>query len=783
MDAAGIQPLLLQSRQRQLITMYNIPVYNQFRFKFTAAFILFVSLLMAAFSYFSLQAAESQFHHLLQREFKGSQVVASNFLNFVEQTALITAKSGAADSHLIEILTGSDMVAVTDRLRQMVAVNSADILTLIDRQGVIIACSHPEYKLGTSLRSFDFVHNTITGTEAAAAIVQDLGNLLQYGTAEVVAPTIGSPVYLLAGFALNNNFVDHIQENSHIDVSLVRERSIIATTLSIDKERITSLPVPFLEYELLLADPTVIAKDFFLGKEYYISAIRLPGMQQNMAGSMFLARTTAELILIKKRLINQFLLIFIVILSVSMALIFFFTNAMIRPVHQLIQTSKQLAAGELSNRCIIGSKDELGLLASHFNQMADAVQERDRKLREHRDNLEQLVEERTAKVLEQSLLIENVLRSSTVLGIAVVDMDSQIQYFNHIAEKIFGYKAEEILGRSLLEIHVGEHVDIDRYEAAMLQIQTEGYYSFSHEQKKNGKPQYIESTINAIIDNNNIVKGYVLISQDVTRRQEMEQEVLKSKKFEAFSILAGGLAHDFNNLLQVIIGGVSFVLELMPTSDSNFSTMQQVEQASQQAAQLANEMLILSQGGYEVMQPTALLPVLREQLGKMEESCDDSREIIWEAELGQDLWQIKGNLKQLEYAINNIMQNSLDAMPDGGTLTLSARNREAEKDKTIRPLGDQKCIEIRIIDTGIGISQQDIDRIFDPYFSTRERGSQKGMGLSLALTASIIKKHDGQLSVDSQEKKGTTVTIYLPAMTHNEEDEESKENKLNTENS
>ncbi len=739
--------------------MLGIPFYKQFRFKLTVAYILFITVIIAATGIFSFQASEEQFNHLLLREFQSSRSVAVNFLKFVEQTALIAAKSSASDRELQSIILSEDKEQLAARLEVLMNKNSADALTLLNHKGVVIARGHDRNVSGDSLRSFDIVHDVINGKDESTAIVQDLGSLILYVAAVVHVPNIDTPFYILAGYGLNNNFVDNIQENSQIEVSIVRERSVISTTLRSQGKRITTLPIPFLEYELLLSSPDTIRSIHFLGEDYYISALRLPFMQENMAGSMFLVHSQCELDEVRKRLSMRFAVIFVTSLVAGILVIFFFTGAMIRPVHQLIQTTNQISTGQLQSRCRIDSNDELGLLSNHFNLMADAVQERDSALREHSENLEQEVKARTAEVVEQSVLINNVLRSSTVLAIAIVDTDLRIKRFNSVAEEIFGYKAEDVLGHTVFEIHAMENVESERLEKALEIVRQQGYYCYNVEQERAGKKQFIESTVTAIIDEQEILKGFVLMSQDVTRRKQMEQDVQESKKFEAFAVLAGGLAHDFNNLLQVILGGVSFVQKMTSENTDVASMLDNVNEAASQAAKLSHAMLILSRGGYQTTEPCNIFPLLEKEGNEVA-----SETVTCVTDMAEALWPIEGNMELLTWAIHNVVVNGVDAMSsEGGTLTITAQNRAAGIDID-QPLADQNRIAIMIQDTGVGISQRNVNKIFDPYFSTQERGSQKGMGLGLAITLAIIKKHAGDITVQSSPGAGTSITLFLPAL-------------------
>ncbi len=739
--------------------MFSIPFYQRLRFKLAAVYILLVATIIAVACVFSFQAAEKQFHHLLLHEFKNTRSVTNNFLKFVEQTALITARSSVADKELQEILTIDDTKALASRLKYQMRENTADAITLLNHEGRVLARGHDPQSFGDSLLSFDFVNDAIGGKEAATAIVQDLGSFILYGTAAFIHPITREVLYILAGYALNNNFVDHIQKNSCIEVSLVRERSIISTTLYSNGQRVTTLPIPYLEYEMLLANPGQVLEAHFLGRDYFISAERLPFMQTNMAGSMLLVHAQDELTAVKKVLAERFVLIFAGSLVVGVLLIILFVKAALRPVRQLIRATKKISAGDLQNRIKIDSKDELGLLSEHFNKMADAVQEKDNVLKQYSKDLERQVEERAATIVEQSVLLDNVLRSSKDLAIVITDTDLEVKYFNPVAEKIFNHKAEDVIGRRMPEIHELENVVHNCFEDVMAIVRERGVYNYDAEQKREGEVLYVESSVTGVLDKHGTLGGFVLVARDVSKRRKMEQRILENRKFETISILAGGLAHDFNNLLQVIIGGISYARILAKDDVSLDPLLVDVEKGAQQAAQLSNDMLILSQGGYWPKKNCNLRPLLEK-----EAKLAGSDIVSCAVEIADDLWLVDGSQELLKDAIGNIVENALAAMPKGGMLTITAKNLQADLSADL-PLVCLDRVEIVIGDTGIGISPKNLSQIFDPYFSTKERGSQKGMGLGLATVFAIIKKHDGQIAVQSEEGIGTTITIYLPAVT------------------
>ncbi len=466
MDATAV-PSILQKNHREKVTMRTIPFYKQFRFNLVAVYALLIAAIVAVTTLFSFHIAEKQFSNLLLHEFQTTRVSVNNLLTFVEQTALVAARSAAADKVLHNIFALGKTESFAQELTDLMRQNSADAMILLNDKGTVLARGHDPLSFGDSLLGFDFVRDMRDGKGNGSAIVQDLGSLLFYGGAAFSHPITGKPLYILAGYGLNNNFVDHIQSNSQIDVAIIQEQLVIATTLKNNGQRIKRVPMPFLEYEMLLAEPGKVEEHSFLGNDYFVSTERLPFMQENMLGSMLLSHSQDELKAIRKHLSAQFLLIFIVSLIVGIVVVNFYAVKVSQPLNDIIQATKQIADGELRNRITLNTENEFGLLGDHFNTMADAVQTRDNELKLYGENLEQQVEERTAQVVEQSVLINNILQSSKDLSVVIVDMNYVIKNFNPVAEKIFNYKAEEVLGRTLFELHEMEEVSESRFKEAI----------------------------------------------------------------------------------------------------------------------------------------------------------------------------------------------------------------------------------------------------------------------------------------------------------------------------
>ncbi len=252
-------------------------------------------------------------------------------------------------------------------------------------------------------------------------------------------------------------------------------------------------------------------------------------------------------------------------------------------------------------------------------------------------------------------------------------------------------------------------------------------------------------------EDNPATMGMIL---DITERKKMEEWMLQTSKLESIGILAGGIAHDFNNILTVINGNISLAKMITEADHEIMEVLNEVEQAAWQAGDLTQQLLTFSKGGAPIKETTSIKELLLASAGFVLRGSN----VSWNYYLAEDLWPVKIDKGQINQVINNLIMNAEQSMPDGGTIHLSADNvfSPAELPPSLKPAD---YIKVTIKDEGVGIREEDLLKIFDPYFTTR----QKGPGLGLTTSYSIIKKHDGEINIISPAGSGTTVTIYLPA--------------------
>ena len=255
-------------------------------------------------------------------------------------------------------------------------------------------------------------------------------------------------------------------------------------------------------------------------------------------------------------------------------------------------------------------------------------------------------------------------------------------------------------------------------------------------------------------DGSGSIIGICGIVRDITEKRRMEEELIKTEKLESIGLLAGGIAHDFNNIMTAILGNISLA-RMYCDEDSDISKrLADAEKASLRAQDLTHQLLTFAKGGAPIKKAASIGQLIQETV----EFVLRGSNVRCEFNMEKGLYPAEFDEGQISQAINNLVINAIQAMPDGGVITVAAQNLLIPDTASI-PIRPGKAIKISIADQGSGISEQNLAKIFDPFFTTKKTGS----GLGLASTYSIIKRHDGYIEVESQVNVGTTFHIYLPA--------------------
>jgi len=323
---------------------------------------------------------------------------------------------------------------------------------------------------------------------------------------------------------------------------------------------------------------------------------------------------------------------------------------------------------------------------------------------------------------------------------------------NRRFNELFGYDNSEIIGKAGLDIIIPGGI-----VASMKTTENENRESYeTMGQKKDGTTFPIEIHPRELHIRGKSVKIYVI--RDLTEQKNMEGEILKSRNLQSIGTLAGGIAHDFNNLLMAIVGNISLARMSVGQDGKIGEFLNEAERIAFMGKNLTQQLLTFSRSGDSVRKVVFLGSILRETTEKiLGNSSIRARYLI-----PMDLFPVEIDEDQMKQVFQNMIMNAKEAMPSGGTIVISCENVNITPQNKL-PLIKEDHVRISIHDEGIGIPEENMQKIFDPYFTTKGMGSQKGVGLGLSICYSIVKNHNGHIQVDSVPGKGTTFQIYLPA--------------------
>ncbi|MCP4254085.1 MAG: response regulator [Candidatus Scalindua sp.] len=332
--------------------------------------------------------------------------------------------------------------------------------------------------------------------------------------------------------------------------------------------------------------------------------------------------------------------------------------------------------------------------------------------------------------------------------------DGRLTFVNEAYCRYFKQPREKLVGSSLfLNIVKEDQESVKRKKESLTignQVATDEHRAIL----PNGTIVWQQWTDRAIFDNNGNLVEIQSIGRDITERRQLEKEIIKAQKLESVGILAGGIAHDFNNSLQAVLGYIT--LAEMPTNSNTeiHEYLREAKKAILQTKELTQQLLTFSKGGEPIKKAISVSELIVDS-AKLALSGSN---VMCKFGISDDIWQIEADKGQLNQVISNLVINADHAMSEGGNINIWADNIDVvEKDSL--PLNEGRYVRIMIEDRGTGISEKHLQNIFDPYFTTK----QKGSGLGLAATYSIVNKHDGYITVESEIDVGTTFCLYLPA--------------------
>lgn len=418
------------------------------------------------------------------------------------------------------------------------------------------------------------------------------------------------------------------------------------------------------------------------------------------------------------------------------------------------------------------SLEEGNYLRQYLERLIKKLDDKVRELEESNKALKSAKEaiehekERLAVTLAAKERLDLTLHS---IGDAImaVDHEGKIIFMNKIAEEMTGLNQGEALGKPLAEVFLvkDELTGAEQenpWPKAMVSGQQIDLKDYTLLVSLDGQERCIAGNIVTIPPGQKKhLQEMVLVFRDITEKKKQAKEAERASKLESIGFLAGGLAHDLNNMLTTVMGSLSLAKMMEPAEDEIRGILTDGEQAAEKAKALLIQLVTFAKGGLPIKKKVFLTQLIKDTVASA--LRNNQRDYV--LSLPENLWAVEADEGQLRQVINNLIINADQAMPAGqGIIMIQAENIQFTEVKMLEgikiPAGDY--LKISIIDQGIGLPKEDLLKIFDPYFTFTTKRDTSGLGLAVAY--SIIKNHRGYLTVSSEKDRGTTFSLYIPAL-------------------
>jgi PAS domain S-box-containing protein len=358
------------------------------------------------------------------------------------------------------------------------------------------------------------------------------------------------------------------------------------------------------------------------------------------------------------------------------------------------------------------------------------------------------------QIAEQAALLEKARDA-----ILVCDLRGTVLFWNNGAEQIYGWTRQETMGRNIVEFLYADSKKFKEFNELILR---QGEWSGELQHFTRDKREIsVESRMTLIRDNEGLPKSVLAINTDITDRKSIEAQLMRAQRMESIGTLAGGIAHDLNNILSPIILSIG-VLKAISDQPQAGRMLEIIETSAKRGSDIVRQVLSFARGVES--QKTLVQP--KHLLKDLENIIKDTfpKDIRLQFSAPSEAWTILGDPTQMQQILLNLCVNARDAMPNGGNLTVAVENSLLDEQYATMHIEAKpgRYVIISITDSGSGIPREHLDKIFMPFFTTKDLN--KGTGLGLSTVMAIVKSHDGFVNVYSEPGKGSTFKVYLPAM-------------------
>ncbi len=490
-------------------------------------------------------------------------------------------------------------------------------------------------------------------------------------------------------------------------------------------------------------------------EQSYSVILKKPSMDDSIYYLVELDKTSLNLLLNKSR--KQFLILLVLVtISIIVLMRYIINYSLAHPLSRLMKQIDKIEHRDYSPSISVATGDELEVVSKNINQLAQTVQERENSLRMSMVEQAQL----SSQIRDSEAQLHTLIQTLPDL-VWLKNSDGVYLSCNKKMERLYGAKEKDIIGKTDYDFVNKELADSFRkHDLAAIAV---GKASMNEEEitfADDGHKELVETIKTPMLSPEGKVIGVLGVARDITERRQTEKELRRSQKMDAIGQLTGGIAHDFNNLLGIILGNLELLELQTPADDRSHDKIQSIYKAGQRAANLTKQLLNFSRREAEQVSTTNINQLLEDMNELMTRSL--TPEIKISHQLDKNLWMSEIDSGDFEDTLLNLCINARDSMNGHGHITISTKNvtfdtEYCEQNPNCIP-GDY--IEIAVSDTGEGIPDELKEKIFEPFYTTKDQG--KGTGLGLAMVYGFVTRSGGSIKLESEIGLGTTFRLYIP---------------------
>ncbi len=439
------------------------------------------------------------------------------------------------------------------------------------------------------------------------------------------------------------------------------------------------------------------------------------------------------------------------------------------PLHNLQLISAEYAKGNFTSNILAPRHIEFQEFAQVLDDMGKTIksqvatlQQAEASLRQNRVQLEEAVVQRTRELKASKQRLEAILKASPI-GIGLV-INRRMDWANDTMYTLLGYEKDELLGKSARLLY-NDSKEFERVGSELLNIIHSKEYGGLETQWVRKDGTLLSCNLRAYpLDSDNPSKGQIVTVSDISKAKLMEAKLQRAEKMEAIGTLAGGVAHDLNNILSGIVSYPELLLMDIAEDSPLRKPLLTIQKSGQKAVHVVQDLLTMARRGVSVIEIVNINQIITEQLQSPEMetliSYHPGVQVI--SQLDNELLNVKGSPTHLSKSIMNLFSNAAEAMPEGGTITISTSNVYLDRAvKGYEQIAEGEYVRVTISDDGTGIASGDIEKIFEPFYTNKSM-ARSGTGLGMAVVWGTIKDHNGYIDIESAEGAGTTLSFYIP---------------------